>query len=58
MIGRRSRRATSLQRLLAGFAGTILALLGCVGLLRLTDHPWLLSSLGGSCVILSAWRGG
>jgi CBS-domain-containing membrane protein len=40
------------QRLLAGFLGTTLALLGCVALLRLTQHPWLLPSLGGSCVIL------
>jgi CBS-domain-containing membrane protein len=48
--GRRRRPAP--QRLLAGFLGTTLALLGCVALLRLTDHPWLLPSLGGSCVIL------
>jgi CBS-domain-containing membrane protein len=40
------------QRLLIGFAGTLAALLGCVALLRLTDHSWLLPSLGGSCVIL------
>ena len=40
------------QRLLAGFLGTTLALLSCVGLLRWTEHPWLLPSLGGSCVIL------
>lgn len=49
---RTRRRAVPPQRLLAGFAGTTLALLGCAGLLRLTDHPWLLPSLGGSCVIL------
>ncbi|TDH59187.1 HPP family protein [Dankookia rubra] len=48
--GRRRRPAP--QRLLAGFLGTTGALLGCVALLRLTDHPWLLPSLGGSCVIL------
>ena len=40
------------QRLLVGFAGTTAALLACVGLLHLTTHPWLLPSLGGSCVIL------
>ena len=40
------------QRLLIGFAGTTLSLLGCAALLRLTRHPWLLPSLGGSCVIL------
>lgn len=32
--------------------GTVVALGLCVFLLRLTDHPWLLASLGGSCVIL------
>ena len=46
------RRRPSPQRLLAGFLGTTFALLGCVALLRLTEHPWLLPSLGGSCVIL------
>ncbi len=40
------------QRLVAGFAGTTVALIACVGILRMTDHPWLLPSLGGSCVIL------
>jgi CBS-domain-containing membrane protein len=45
------RRSNPPQRLVAGFAGTTLGLLCCVGLLRLTDHPWLLPSLGGSCVI-------
>lgn len=40
------------QRLLAGFLGTAAALLGCVAVLRMTHHPWLLPSLGGSCVIL------
>ena len=49
---RRRRRRPPAQRLLAGFLGTTLALLGCVALLRLTDHPWLLPSFGGSCVIL------
>ncbi|MDN3563755.1 HPP family protein [Paeniroseomonas aquatica] len=39
-------------RLLVGFAGTTLALLGAAAILRVTDHPWLLPSLGGSCVIL------
>lgn len=48
----RRRRRPPVQRLFAGFAGATLALLGCVALLRLTDHPWLLPSLGGSCVIL------
>ncbi|WP_431271352.1 HPP family protein [Dankookia sp. P2] len=46
------RRRPAPQRLLAGFLGTTLALLGCVALLRWTDHPWLLPSFGGSCVIL------
>ncbi|MFC7475737.1 HPP family protein [Dankookia sp. GCM10030260] len=46
------RRRPPPQRLLAGFLGTTCALLGCVALLRLTEHPWLLPSLGGSCVIL------
>jgi CBS-domain-containing membrane protein len=49
---RHPRRRTPPQRLLAGFAGTTFALLGCAGLLQWTDHPWLLPSLGGSCVIL------
>jgi CBS-domain-containing membrane protein len=40
------------QRLLIGFAGTTAALLACLGFLHMTDHPWLLPSLGGSCVIL------
>ncbi|MCO6419633.1 HPP family protein [Siccirubricoccus sp. KC 17139] len=39
-------------RLLAGFIGTFLALLAAAALLRLTRHPWLLPSFGGSCVIL------
>ena len=39
-------------RLLVGFVGTTLALLGAASILRVTDHPWLLPSLGGSCVIL------
>ncbi len=43
---------TSWQRLLAGFLGTVAALVGCVVLLHMTDHPWWLPSLGGSCVIL------
>jgi CBS-domain-containing membrane protein len=50
--GRPKRRRQPPQRLLAGFLGTTFALLGCVALLRLTEHPWLLPSLGGSCVIL------
>jgi CBS-domain-containing membrane protein len=49
---RPKRRHPPPQRLLAGFLGTTLAPLGCVALLRLTEHPWLLPSLGGSCVIL------
>lgn len=39
-------------RLLVGFLGTSLALLGAAAVLRWTDHPWLLPSLGGSCIIL------
>lgn len=48
----RHRRRPAPQRLLASFLATTFALLGCVALLRLTAHPWLLPSLGGSCVIL------
>jgi CBS-domain-containing membrane protein len=40
------------NRMLSGGLGTTLALLATVALLRFTDHPWLLPSLGGSCVIL------
>lgn len=40
------------QRMLVGLAGTTTALIACAGLLHLTAHPWLLPSLGGSCVIL------
>lgn len=40
------------QRMLVGLAGTMTALIGCAGLLHMTAHPWLLPSLGGSCVIL------
>ncbi len=39
-------------RHLRAVLGTLAALGLCVFLLRLTDHPWLLASLGGSCVIL------
>jgi CBS-domain-containing membrane protein len=46
-------------RLLVGFAATSLALIGAAAVLRFTEHPWLLPSLGGSCVILlSMPRGG
>ncbi len=40
------------QRLAVGFAGTTAALLACLAILHMTEHPWLLPSLGGSCVIL------
>jgi len=38
--------------MLVGSAGVVASLIGCVGLLHMTSHPWLLPSLGGSCVIL------
>ncbi|MBX6374919.1 MAG: HPP family protein [Acetobacteraceae bacterium] len=40
------------QRLLVHVLASAAALLLCLALLRWTDHPWLLPSLGGSCVIL------
>lgn len=40
------------QRLLTCFLGCTAALIGAVLLLRATEHPWLLPSFGGSCVIL------
>lgn len=46
------RMRTPPQRLLVGFLGTVAALIGCVALLHMTDHPWWLPSMGGSCVIL------
>jgi CBS-domain-containing membrane protein len=36
----------------AAWLGVVLALGGTVALLHFTGHPWLLASLGGSCVIL------
>ncbi|WP_187830300.1 HPP family protein [Siccirubricoccus phaeus] len=38
--------------MLTEFLGTFLALSGAVTLLQATQHPWLLPSFGGSCVIL------
>jgi CBS-domain-containing membrane protein len=40
------------QRSLVHFVGPALALLVANGVLSFTHHPWLLPSLGGSCVIL------
>lgn len=40
------------HRMLVGFLGTTLALLLAGALLSFTNHPWLLPSFGGSCVIL------
>jgi len=39
-------------RYLLAASGVLLALGLCIFLLRWTEHPWLLASLGGSCVIL------
>ena len=40
------------MRFVAAWFGAAVALTGCVFLLGLTKHPWLLASLGGSCVIV------
>lgn len=40
------------MRFVAAWFGAAVALTGCVFLLGLTRHPWLLASLGGSCVIV------
>ncbi len=37
---------------IVAWVGAVLALGATVALLNLTAHPWLLASLGGSCVIL------
>lgn len=40
------------MKFIAAWFGAAVALSGCVFLLGLTQHPWLLASLGGSCVIV------
>lgn len=40
------------MRYAAAWLGAAVALTACVLLLGLTQHPWLLASLGGSCVIV------
>jgi len=45
-------RAAALPRVALAWLAVVLALTGAVLLLGLSDHPWLLASLGGSCVIL------
>jgi CBS-domain-containing membrane protein len=40
------------MKFVAAWFGAAVALAGCVFLLGLTRHPWLLASLGGSCVIV------
>ncbi|MBM3622358.1 MAG: HPP family protein [Alphaproteobacteria bacterium] len=40
------------MRLIAAWLGAAVALTACVLILGLTAHPWLLASLGGSCVIV------
>ena len=40
------------MKFIAAWLGAAVALTACVLILGLTAHPWLLASLGGSCVIV------
>jgi CBS-domain-containing membrane protein len=47
-----SSRSSGLTRYPLAWLAVVIALTGATLLLGLTDHLWLLASLGGSCVIL------
>lgn len=51
------RRAGGMPRFPLAWLAVLLALTGATLLLGLTDHFWLLASLGGSCVILFGMPG-
>ncbi len=52
MVTARRLRYQGAMKFVAAWFGAAVALTGCVFLLGLTRHPWLLASLGGSCVIV------
>lgn len=52
MVTARRLRYQAVMKFIAAWFGAAIALTGCVFLLGLTQHPWLLASLGGSCVIV------
>ena len=52
MVTAHGLRYQGAMRFVAAWFGAAVALTGCVFLLGLTQHPWLLASLGGSCVIV------
>jgi CBS-domain-containing membrane protein len=52
MVMARGLRYQPAMKIVAAGLGAAVALTGCVFLLGLTRHPWLLASLGGSCVIV------
>ena len=52
MVTARHLRYQAAMRFVAAWCGAAAALTGCVLLLGVTQHPWLLASLGGSCVIV------
>lgn len=52
MVEARRLRYRGAMKFVAAWLGAAAALTACVLLLGLTEHPWLLASLGGSCVIV------
>jgi CBS-domain-containing membrane protein len=52
MVTARRLRYQVVMRFIAAWFGAAVALTACLFLLGLTEHSWLLASLGGSCVIV------